>query len=74
MSVNDCCGNCRYFRRQIGQGGAVNLSLPGECHRGPPTLIPRMENGQLQIASAFPPTQTGGWCGEFMPPAPLDQG
>jgi hypothetical protein len=49
------CSDCRYF----------NVLDGGQCRKGPPTLVPMVSPGGLQLASAWPPVKDSMWCGEF---------
>jgi len=61
MNEGETCETCAYFE------DAAHVPSGGVCHCHPPILVfAQLPNGQFQpAASAFPPTQYSGWCGEW---------
>jgi hypothetical protein len=63
--MSDACQTCRYWKIQV-SGGAY-----GECRRSPPVIVeaewlanPEDEERDW-LASRWPVTDEGDWCGEF---------
>lgn len=60
MNPKETCDTCVYFEESpiIPNGGV--------CHRNPPTIMIGMTaEGPRPVGSAFPPTLSTGWCGEW---------
>ena len=60
MKPEETCDVCIYFE------DSPVVPTGGVCHRHPPTMAFGMTpQGPQPAASAFPPTNSKGWCGEW---------
>jgi hypothetical protein len=68
LVTRDHCSACKFFVRVEGH----DLTMPGECHRMPPTttlfLAGVSKHGpEFNRATTYAMTNPDGWCGEHKP-------